>query len=381
MGFVKLENNRPFLKMAFQGFAGDGKTFTASEVAIGLHKLLGSKKPIALFDTERAFKALVPHFKANGVQAEVDESRSLADLTKDIKLCEDGFADILIVDSLTHVYEDYLQAYMTQKKRTRLEFQDWGILKPKWKKEFSTAYVMAKCHIIFNGRAGYEYGDEINEQTGKREIYKSGIKMKAENETAFEPDILVMMEKVQDILEDKKKIYRIATVLKDRSNLIDGKTFNQDGKKKGPDYKDFEPAIKSLLNGISKDSAIAETPVTFQEEEKKTWDKQNRDRAISEIEGAFNFMGLGTAVEHKKLKTAILKKVFDVLSLDSLSSMNASIVEKGSKSIKIFADKYIPYMVDCDGTPDMKYISEMLAESIASTEPVDELNKALNGQN
>ncbi len=32
--FRELENNRPFLKMAFEGFAGDGKTFTATQVAI-----------------------------------------------------------------------------------------------------------------------------------------------------------------------------------------------------------------------------------------------------------------------------------------------------------------------------------------------------------
>jgi hypothetical protein len=52
--FTDLENVRPFLKMAFEGFAGDGKTYTMAAVAIGLHKLIGSDKPIAVIDTERA---------------------------------------------------------------------------------------------------------------------------------------------------------------------------------------------------------------------------------------------------------------------------------------------------------------------------------------
>jgi len=52
--FKKLENNRPFLKMAFEGFAGDGKTYTATQIAIGVHKKIGSKKPVAIFDTEKA---------------------------------------------------------------------------------------------------------------------------------------------------------------------------------------------------------------------------------------------------------------------------------------------------------------------------------------
>lgn len=38
--FKKLENNRPFAKIAFEGFAGDGKSFTATQVAIGIHKLI-----------------------------------------------------------------------------------------------------------------------------------------------------------------------------------------------------------------------------------------------------------------------------------------------------------------------------------------------------
>ena len=248
--FKKLENNRPFLKLALEGFAGDGKTYTASEIAIGVHKLIGSKKPIALFDTERALKALKWKFDDAAIESVIeDEERSLLALNQSIKWCEDGNADILIIDSITHVWEEFLRAYMNRPdkngnptKRNRLEFQDWGVLKPQWKELFSTPFVMAKCHIIFTGRAGYEYTDEKNED-GKREIYKSGIKMKAETETAFEPDILVLMQKVTDLISEKKTIYREAMIVKDRTTQIDGKTF------KNPIFENFYPAIKVLLDG------------------------------------------------------------------------------------------------------------------------------------
>lgn len=214
--FKKLENNRPFLKLALEGFAGDGKTFTASQIGIGVHKLIKSDKPIALFDTEKAFKALKWKFDEEGIATVVnDEERSLAALNAAIKWCEAGNADILIIDSITHVWEEFLRAYLNRPdkygkevKRNRLEFQDWGVLKPQWKELFSTPFVMAKCHIIFTGRAGYEYTDERNEETGKREIFKSGIKMKAETETAFEPDILVLMQKVQDLISEEKSVHR-----------------------------------------------------------------------------------------------------------------------------------------------------------------------------
>ena len=181
MAFKKLENNRPFAKIAFEGFAGDGKSYTTTLMAMGIHKMIKSEKPIAIFDTEKAFKALVPVFASNGIEAVVDdENRSLESLFQAIKWCEEGNADILIIDSITHVYEEFINAYMKQKNGTRLEFQDWGVIKPMWKEKFSTPFVKANVHILFTGRAGYEYTQEVNEQTGKKEITKSGIKMKAE---------------------------------------------------------------------------------------------------------------------------------------------------------------------------------------------------------
>jgi hypothetical protein len=344
--FKKLENNRPFLKMAFEGFAGDGKTFTATQVAIGIHKLIASKKPIALFDTEKAFKALKPKFDEAGIEAVVnDENRSLAALGQAIKWCEDGNADILIIDSITHVWEEYLRAYMEEKKRNRLEFQDWGVIKPKWKQEFSTPFVMAKCHIIFTGRAGYEYTTDIIQEEGKRdrkEIHKSGIKMKAENETAFEPDLLVLMEKKQDIITSKKKIWREALIIKDRTTQIDGKTF------KNPKFDDFYPCIKVLLDGVLREAHGVDIPDTFQEFESRYTDiAKERTRIIAEIEGCFELMGLGTGAQDKQVKSWTLNQVFGCNSLEMTEKKSIEILRKGLMIIQGFAQSYKVYLNEC----------------------------------
>lgn len=360
--FKKLENNRPFLKMALEGFAGDGKSFTATSVAIGVHKLIKSKKPIAIFDTEKAFKALKKEFDKAGIEAVVDdEHRSLAALNQAIKWCEDGNADILIIDSITHVWEEYLRAYMQEKQRNRLEFQDWGIIKPKWKLEFSTPFVMAKVHIIFNGRAGYEYETEIIKEEGKRdrkEIHKSGIKMKAENETAFEPDILVLMEKQQDLISDKKSIWREATVIKDRTNSIDGKTF------KNPTFDDFYPAIKVLLDGTLRESHGVDIPDTFQEFEQRFSESgKERDRIQAEIEASFHLMGLGTGAEDKQVKAWTLNQVYGVNSIESVMRKQLPDIADGLELIKGFADDYKHYMnicLDSEIKPDKAKIQELM---------------------
>lgn len=357
--FKKLENNRPFIKMAFQGFAGDGKTYTAVQCAIGLHKQIKSQKPIAIFDTEKAAKALVGVFSDAGIECVVDdEHRSLKALNEAIAWCEEGGADILVIDSITHVWEEFLQAYMNQKKRTRLEFQDWGVIKPQWKQQFSTPFVKAKIHIFFTGRAGYEYETEKDEQTGKREIHKSGIKMKAETETAFEPDVLVLMEKHQDVLGDTKKITRVATVLKDRTTRTDGKVFIN------PTYADFKPAFDVFLNGQVKEDTMREITDTFAENEERghAW-KKEREILIAEIEKTFDYMKFGTAQSDKQLKAAILKKIFGFVSLDALEGITNEKLKKGEGLLKGFAEDYISYMEICAASnekPEATKIGEML---------------------
>jgi hypothetical protein len=327
-----------------------------------------------MFDTERALKALKWKFDDAGIEAVIeDEERSLKALNEAMKWCEEGNADILIIDSITHVWEEFLRAYLNRPdkngnviKRNRLEFQDWGVLKPTWKELFSTPFVMAKCHIIFTGRAGYEYTDERNEETGKREIFKSGIKMKAETETAFEPDILVLMQKVQDLISEDKKIWREAMVVKDRTTQIDGKRF------KNPTFEDFYPAIKVLLDGTLREVVGGVIPDTFFEYESKYGGMvKEREILVAEIAGCFELMGLGTGATDKQVKAWTLNQVYGVNSVEMLSKRSNTLIRKGLEVIKEFSNKYKDYMnvcLDAEQEIEKAKIQQMMKELIQ--EPV-----------
>lgn len=328
--FSKLENTRPFLKMAFEGFPKSGKTFTSVQIAVGLHKMIKSSKPIVFFDTERALKALKPIFDENKIEVLVRESRSLADLVKTIDLCEQGTADILVIDSITHVWERFVESFKTEKKRSYISLPDWGILKPKWKREFSDRLVLSPVHIIFTGRAAYEYEDVTNEDTGKRESVKSGIKMRAEGETAYEPDMLVYMEKFEELLEKEKKIWRQATVM-DRTNSIDGKTF------KNPTFREFEPAIKILLNGTAKETKIEETIDTFP----VLGDESTKRKIMLETaESLFTSMFPGQTTTEKKLKVDILEKAFETRSWKEVEIMKLENLRNGLFYLQEFHKRY-----------------------------------------
>jgi len=333
--FTPIGNTKPYFKAAFEGFAGSGKTHTAALVAIGIHRRIGSKKPVVIFDTEKAAKFLKPLFEAANIEVLVRESKSLADLKVTMQKINEGLSDVLIIDSISHVWEEYLQAYAKKVGRTRLQFQDWGIIKPTWKAEFSDQFVQGQYHALFTGRAGYEYDNEVNEDTGKREIYKSGVKMKVEGETAYEPDILVYMERFEKILGEDKKVWREATIVKDRSTLLDGQTF------KNPTYDNFAPAIDSLLeNPMDRDALLmpeGDTGLLFKtEEEKVTW-RRERDKAIEELEGLLYRIEPSSTGKGKQFKLELLDKVFGTTSMTAIGELKPEDIMIGYKKLGLEA--------------------------------------------
>jgi len=336
--FAPIGNTKPYFKAAFEGFAGTGKTYTAAQIAIGLHKRVRSKKPVVIFDTEKAAKFLKSMFAAEGIEVLVRESRSLADLKETMARMRQGAGDILIIDSISHVWEDFLKAYAEKVRRTRLEFQDWGVIKPTWKSEFSDPFVRDPYHIIMTGRAGYEYENEINKETGKREIYKSGVKMKVEGETAYEPDLLVLMERMQEMEGGSiKKVTRQGIVIKDRSTVIDGKVFEN------PGYKDFAPSIEVMLEAPEKLKTTAERDAgsLFRTEEEKYEWKQMKKRWLEEIENYLVSVWPGQSADQKKLKIDAIQYAFNTMSWTVVESLRPEQLEDGFHKVQDFVQKHI----------------------------------------
>lgn len=326
--FTPVANTKPYIKIGLQGFAGSGKTHTASLIAIGLHKQIGSKKPIVMFDTEKSAKFLKPLFEEAGIQLMIKESRTLADLKTTMQLMKDGYSDILIIDSISHIWEDTIEAFKTKANRTTLQFQDWGILKPLWKREFSEPFVNFPFHVVMCGRAGYEYENEINAETGKREIYKSGIKMKVEGETNYEPDLLILMERFENLLGDKKETHREATVIKDRSRLIDGAVFTN------PTYEDIKPAIDIALSEPTKSTSIEQNSTSLIKTEEDRG-KYIRDKNIllEEIQAAIVEKYPSTKAEDKTAKAKLIKDVFGTGSWTKVEGMRLEDLKLGLDKI------------------------------------------------
>lgn len=327
--FSDLSNTKPYLKIAFEGFAGSGKTFTMAQLAAGLHKRIASNKPIVIFDTEEAAKFLKRFFDGHGIAVLHKRSRTLADLIETMRRCREGASDILMIDSITHVWENFLAAYAAKlnRKAGRFQFQDWAVIKPTWKSEFSDPFVRDPYHCLMTGRAGFEYEQEVDDE-GKKELFKSGIKMKVEGETAYEPDLLVLMSRHEDVVAKDKSVWREATVIKDRSTLIDGKTFQN------PGFSHFAPAIDYILEHPAPKEAV-EKPATglFESDEDRKRFAIARDILLEKIEAEMVSAWPGSSAEAKRAKVDALQESFGTKSWTEVSKLGVPALQAGHERL------------------------------------------------
>lgn len=316
--FKKAQMHSAYLKMGIYGEAGSGKTYTASLIARGLalhlEKSGFARPPVMFLDTETGSNWVQPFFENAGLEFLVANTRSFEDLKQAVKEAEAAQA-ILIADSMTHFWEEVREAYLAAKrKRTgkqyaKLEFPDWAIIKPEWGK-FTSLYLNSNCHIILCGRAGNIYEFQDSEDGNKKEMITAGTRMAAEKGMGYEPSLLVEMTSKQVTGARKAKtIIRTATVLKDRSTLLDGKQCDN------PDFKFFLPHIKKLnLGGAHEGVDISRTSSALFPKEERDDHRYDRDILIEEIQAVMLAHHPSTAAPDKAAKAALLQKFFGTKS-------------------------------------------------------------------
>jgi hypothetical protein len=334
-----------FAKVGLLGFAGSGKTRTATEIAIGLHKAIGSTKPVGFLDTETGSDFVLPIFKEHGIKLMVSKTRAFKDLAQGIKEAPAMF-DILLIDSITHYWVDIVESYKKKRNTSRLSFQDWGVIKPMWSDDFSTPFVTSPIHLIVCGRAGFEY-DYFEGDDGKMELYKTGTKMKAEGEFGFEPSLVIEMERIKNpdategyraaktkdqkaraakkIMEEREFV-RAATVLKDRSDIMDGKVFYN------PKYSDFAPHWQFInIGGSHRPLEPGDSTSMFDNEGKSEWKREQEKRTIllEEIKGEYDKNIPGASAKDKQAKAKVAEYVFKTTSWAALEKLQSDILRAG----------------------------------------------------
>lgn len=338
MGLLKVIEDQPgYCKATFQGKQGSGKTFTAVQLALRIHKVFGSTKPIAFYDTETG-SDYIAHIieEGTGKKPLRLKSRRFDHLIEVTKECVAGASDILLADSITHVWRELQDAHMAAENEERLR-RNWSPkarmaiddimkIKERWQ-PWPDLFLNSPVHILVCGREGAEWGHEENEETGKRDLVQVGHKMKVEGEFGYEASLQVAMsirqnagglfnrkegnKTVRDI--KPRELIQVATIIKDRFDEMNGQMFEM------PEGEVFDPFLKRLNPQLHKGVNVeGRTPL---QADVQGYDRSRGDRdiAIERIENAGHRLELGTSAKDKALKVQMLERVFGTASWTEIS--------------------------------------------------------------
>lgn len=347
-------DDQGFLKAGFLGFAKSGKSYTSALLAVATRRHFDECGPIAMFDTEGGSIYLRPTVEQlTGAKLLAKRARSFDDLMAWGRACVEHRVSVAIVDSITHPWRELCDSYLAQlnekrasgkyrnRPQTKLEFQDWGTLKSRWAL-WTDFYLNSPLHIIIAGRAGYEYDmEERDDGSGKKDLIKTGIKMKTEGEFGFEPSLLVSMEREQ-FLGDRRTILRTATVLGDRFGVIDGKTASfpsTDDRETAlaAIYQFFRPHLECLTSGAHATvNTSSQTDFGLNTDGDDDWQAERRQRVIlcEELQGEILRLYPGQTAAEKKAKADLLSETFETRSWTKVEGLNSRLLRQGLESIR-----------------------------------------------
>jgi len=328
-------NTTAYAKIGIMGFQGSGKTFTGSRIAKGLIDYIGDKahRKVSFFDTETGSDFLIPYFKEHNIELFTHKGRAFTDAKSFIKESEKEDIDILIIDSVSHIWKELVQAYKKRfKRKYGLTISDWDPIKTEWS-GFTDLFLNSKLHIFLLGRAGYEYDMEKDDSTGKWEVHKTGTKMKAEGEMGYEPSLLLEMEQVKSGDVGDKTIINRCHVIKDRADLLNGKVIDM------PKFEDFLPFFKFLNLGgehIGLDTSRTSASLFGDPEQSGIEIKRRREIILEKIQDALLRGGLdGRKADISVKRNDLLKKIFNTVSKTEIENMWPEQLEIGFRAIEV----------------------------------------------
>lgn len=196
------ERKRVKLRLNIASPSGFGKTYGALLIAFGI---TGNWHKIAVIDTENNSASLYSHlgkFKTLPLAPPFSPDRYI----EAIKMCEDAEIEVIIIDSITHVWKGQ-GGLLEYQNSLGGRYQDWAKATPLYQR-WLAAILQSKSHIITTNRKkqGYNMITEGN----KTKVEKAGLD--DEIRDGYEYEMTIALE----IINDK----HLSRASKDRTQLF-----------------------------------------------------------------------------------------------------------------------------------------------------------------
>ena len=152
------ERKKAKIKIALQGSAGSGKTYSSLLIAKGLTD--GNFSKVAIIDTENGSADLYAHLGNYNVMT-MDSPYSPEKYIEAISICESAGIQVIIIDSISHCWDYLLDVHSNMPGNS---FTNWGKITPR-QNTFVNKILQSNAHIIATMRVKQDY--VLNQKNGK----------------------------------------------------------------------------------------------------------------------------------------------------------------------------------------------------------------------
>jgi len=270
MNLRQSERKQAKIKLAMQGCAGSGKTYSSLLLAYGL---TNDWNKIAVIDSENGSADLYAHLGAYNV-LNLNNNFSPENYIEAIEVCEKAGMNCIIIDSISHAWDFLLDIHANM---TGNSFTAWGKITPR-QNAFIQRILQSKCHIITTMRTKQDY--VLSEKNGKMVPEKVGLKAVMRDGVDYEFTI---------VFDVDMKHY--ANASKDRTGLFMGKpefVISDNTGKRILDWCNSGVSVESVKVDISKAQTIEELNAIYHQHPEwyplLTTDFLNRKVALQEGE-------------------------------------------------------------------------------------------------
>ena len=196
MELRKSERKQAKIKLALQGSAGSGKTYSSLLLAKGLSN--GDFSKVAIIDTENRSADLYAHLGSFNVLS-MDAPYSPEKYIEAIDICLDAKMEVVVIDGLSVCWDYLLDVHSNMPGNS---FTNWGKITPR-QNAFVNKILQSNVHIISTMRVKQDY--VLNQKNGKFVPEKVGLKAIQRNDLDYEFTIVFNVDIAHQVKASKDR--------------------------------------------------------------------------------------------------------------------------------------------------------------------------------
>ncbi len=243
------ERKKAKIKLALQGSAGSGKTYSSLLLAQGLTN--GDFSKVAIIDTENGSADLYAHLGQYNVLS-LKPPFTPENYIKAIEVCEKASMEVIILDSISQSWEELLDYHSSLAGNS---FTNWAKVTPR-QNAFIDKILQCDAHVIATMRTKQDY--VLNQKDGKFTPEKVGLKAVQRNDLDYEFTIVFDVD-----------IKHFAVSSKDRTGLFMDK----------PEFKISAHTGKKILDWCNSGNPEKEEVIT----EKEVYEEIQNCNSMTEL--------------------------------------------------------------------------------------------------